>query len=80
MCRLGECSEGGFLTQDGGMKGQRWHSLAQEWKTFSPENREATTGRGSAERPWVSMDPFGEVTCLEMQRRPPEPSEALFIW
>lgn len=48
------------------MKGQRWHSLAQEWKTFSPENREATTGRGSAERPWVSMHPVGEVTRLEM--------------
>ena len=46
------------------MKGQRWHSLAQEWKTFSSENREATSGRGSAERPWVSMHPFGEVTRL----------------
>lgn len=47
--------------------------MAQEWKTFLPENREATTGRGSGERPWVTMHPFGEVTHLEMQRRPPEP-------
>lgn len=42
------------------MKGQRWHSLAQEWKTFSAENREATTGRGSSGRPWVSMHHVGE--------------------
>lgn len=51
------------------MKGQRWHSLAEEWKTFSPENREATTGRGRAERPWVSLHPFGEMTCPKMQTR-----------
>lgn len=42
------------------MKGQRWHSLAQEWKTFSAENREATSGRGSSGRPWFSMHHFGE--------------------
>lgn len=53
------------------MKGQRWHSLAQEWKTFSAENREATTGRGSAGRPWLSMYLLKELTCLEMQRRRP---------
>lgn len=50
-------------------KGQRWHSLAEEWKTFSPENREATTGRVRAGRPWVSLHPFGETTCLKMQMR-----------
>lgn len=52
--------------------------MAQEWKTFSSENREAATGGGSsAERPRVSMHPFGEVTRLEMQRAPPEPSGGL---
>lgn len=53
--------------------------MAQEWKTFSPENREATTGRNSAERPWVSMHPFGEVTRLETHIRPPDPSDVYLV-
>lgn len=53
--------------------------MAQEWKTFSSENREATTGRGNAKRPWVSIHHFEKFTCLELKRRPPEPNEALMI-
>lgn len=53
--------QGGLSHTRWRMKGQRWHSLAQEWKTFSAENREATTGRGSSGRPRVSMHHFGRI-------------------
>lgn len=36
--------------------------MAQEWKTFSAENRDATTGSGSSGKPWVNMHHFGEFT------------------
>lgn len=53
--------------------------MAQEWKTFSAENREATTGSGNAKKPWVGVHLFGEFTCLKMKSRPPELNEALFV-
>lgn len=50
-----QAARGGLSHTRWRMKGQRWHSLAQEWKTFLAENRDATTGRGSSAKPWVSM-------------------------
>lgn len=61
------------------MKGQRWHSLAQEWKTFFVwKQRSYNRRRCSAERGrGLACTSFGEIAHLEVQRRPPEPGEGL---
>lgn len=80
MCKLGVCSKGGFLIQDGGRRDKGGIHWPRNGKHFRLKTEKLQPAKSNAKRPWVSMHHFGEVTSLAMQRRPPEPNEALFMW